>query len=75
MTSALFQSLFDLEIAIEIKTSTETFHKITYNTIVLARRAVKFLDLNFLYILKVLAFIDYILNLAKARDKMKSKEA
>ena len=75
MTSALFQSLFDLEIAIEIKTSTETFHKITYNTIVLARRAIKFLDLNFLYILKVLAFVDYILTLAKARDKMKSKEA
>ena len=34
------------------KTSTHTFHKITYNTIILARRrrAIQFLDLNFLYI-------------------------
>ena len=42
------------------------FHKITYNTIILARRAIKFLD----YILKVLAFLDYILSLAKARYKI-----
>ena len=57
------------------KTSTQTFHKITYNTIILARRAIKFLDLNFLYISKVLAFLDYILSLAKAWDKIKSKKA
>ena len=31
------------------KTSTQTFHKITFNTIILARRTIKFLDLNFLY--------------------------
>ena len=42
------------------------FHKITYNTIILARRAIKFLD----NILKVLAFLDYILSLAKARYKI-----
>ena len=51
------------------------FQKITYNTIILARRAIKFLDLNFLYISKVLAFLDYILSLAKAQDKIKSKKA
>ena len=39
-TSALLQSLFDLEIVIEI--STQTFHKITFNSIILARRAIKF---------------------------------
>ena len=55
--------------------STQTFHKITYNTFILARRAIKFLDLNFLYISKVLAFLDYILSLAKARDKIKPKKA
>ena len=38
------------------KTGTQTFHKITYNTIILARRVIKFLDLNFLFISKVLAF-------------------
>ena len=42
------------------------FHKITYNTIILARRAIKFLD----NILKVLVFLDYILSLAKARYKI-----
>ena len=57
------------------KTSTQTFHKITYNTIILARRAIKFLDLNFLYISKVLVCLDYILSLPKARDKIKSKKA
>ena len=36
------------------KTSAQTFHKITYNTIILARRAIK--ELNFLGILK--AFLD-----------------
>ena len=51
-TSALLQSLFDPEI------STQIFHKITYNTFILARRAIKFLDLNFLYI---------------SKDKIKSK--
>ena len=49
------------------KTSTQTFHKITYNTIFLARRAIKFLDLNFLYISKVLAFLDLILCRALAK--------
>ena len=34
----------------------------------------KFLVLNFLYITKVIAFLDYILFLAKARDKIKSKK-
>ena len=38
------------------KTSAQTFQTITYNTIILARHAIKFLDLNFLYISKVLAF-------------------
>ena len=57
------------------KTSTQTFHKITYNTIFLARRAIKFLDLNFLYISKNLAILDCILSLAKAREKIKSKKA
>ena len=42
------------------KTSTQTFHKIIFNTIILARRAIKFLDLNFLYISMVLAFLDNI---------------
>ena len=32
------------------------FHKITYNSIILPRRAIKFLD--FLYISKVLALLD-----------------
>ena len=31
--------------------------------------AIKFLDLNFLYISKVLAFLDHISSLAKAREK------
>ena len=44
LTSALFLSLFDLDKAIEKKTSTQTFHKISYNTFVLARRAIKLLD-------------------------------
>ena len=38
------------------------FKKITYNTIISARRAVKFLGLNFLYISKVIAFLDFILS-------------
>ena len=37
------------------KTSTQMFHKITYNTIILAWLAIKFLYLNFLNISKVLA--------------------
>ena len=57
-----------------IEISTQTFHKITYNTIILARRAIKFLVLNSLYSSKVLAFLDYIMSLAKARDKLKSKK-
>jgi len=36
--------------------------------------AAKFLDLNFLFISKILVFLDYILSLAKARDKIKSKK-
>ena len=71
----MFQSLFDLETAIEIRQVHKHFKKNTYNTIILARRAIKFLGLNFLYISKVLAFLDYILFLAKARDKIKSKKA
>ena len=35
----------------------------------------KFLDLNFLYISKVQAFLDYILSIDKAQDKIKSKKA
>ena len=49
------------------------FQKIAFNTIILARRAVKFLDLNFLYISKVLAFLIYTLSLAKARNKINLK--
>ena len=40
-----------------------TFQKITHNTIILARRAMQFVDLNFLYISKALAFLDSILSL------------
>ena len=47
------------------------FHKIIYNTIILAR----LLYLNFLFISKVLVFLDYILSLAKARHKILSKKA
>jgi len=46
------------------KTSTQMFQKITYNTIILVQRAIKFLNLNFLYISKVLVFLDYILSRA-----------
>ena len=48
--SALFQSLFDLETAIEIRQVHKRFIKLpnAYNTIILARRALKFLGLNFL---------------------------
>ena len=52
-----------------------TFQKITHNTIILARRAMQFLDLNFLYISKALAFLDSILSLSKARKKIKSMRA
>ena len=48
------------------KTSTQTFHKITYNTIILAPNAINFLGLNFLFISKVLPVLDHILSLAKA---------
>ena len=61
-TSALFLSLFDC-----IKTSTQTFHKIIYKTIILARRAIKFLHLNFLNISNVLALLDYIIKLNPKR--------
>ena len=56
------------------KISTQTFHKITYSAIILARCALKFLDLNFLYFSKVLVFFDYILSLDKVWDKIKSKK-
>ena len=53
-----FQSLFDLEIAIEIRQVRKCFIKLpTYNSIILARPAIKFLYLNFLYLPKVLAFL------------------
>jgi len=42
------------------KTSAQTFHKTTYHNVISARRAIKFLDLDFLYI-------------AKARDKINLK--
>ena len=57
------------------KTSKQKFHKITHNTVILPRRAIKSFALNFLYISKVLAFLDYIVSLAKARGKIKSKKA
>jgi len=41
-TSALFQGLFDLETAIAIRHVHKHFHKITYNIIILARRAITF---------------------------------
>ena len=48
-------------------------HEITYNTIVLARQLN---SLQFsLYLEGFLTFLDYILTLAKARDKMNSKKA
>ena len=62
LNSALFQSLFDLKIPIEISQVHNRFIKLSY-TIILAQRAVKFLDLNYLYISKVLAFLNYILSL------------
>ena len=71
MTSTLFQSLFDLEIVIEINQAHTRFIKLPYNT----RRAIKFLNLNFLYILKVLAFLDCILSIAKALDNIISRKA
>ena len=47
----MFQSLFDLEIAIEMRqVHKRTFNKITFNTIILARRAIKILELNCFYI-------------------------
>ena len=71
LKSILTSALFDLEPAIEIRQVHKRFIKlvITYNTIILPRHAIQFLDLNVLYISKVLAFLDYILSLAKARDK------
>ena len=51
------------------------FHKIIYNTIILARLPIKFLYLNFLFISKVHAFLNYILSLAKAWHKILSKKA
>ena len=62
MTSALFQGLFDLETAIEIRRAQKRFIELSKT-------------LNFLCISKVLAFLNYILSLAKARDKIKFKKA
>ena len=50
------------------KTSTQTFHKITYNTVIFTTLSIQFLDIYCLYFSKVLAFLDYILSLAKAWD-------
>ena len=49
LTDVLFQSLFDIEISIEIRQVHKRFIKlpIGYNTIILARRAIKLLDINF----------------------------
>ena len=74
MTTALFQSLFDLETAIEKRQVHKRFIKL-HVQFFLPPRAINFLDLNFLYIWKVLAFLDYSLSLAQARDKIKSKKA
>ena len=46
LTSALFQSLFDLEIAIEKRQAHKRFIKL----LILVRRAITLFDLNFLYI-------------------------
>ena len=56
------------------KTITQTFHKITCNNIILARRAIKFLDLNCLYISKVLAFLDYVLLNLKRLEPSRKRE-
>ena len=61
-----YLSLFDLEIANEIRQGHTRFI-ITFNTIILVRHAIK--------LSKVLSFLDYILSLAKAREKIKSKKA
>ena len=56
-----------MEIAIEIRQVHKRFIKLPITLIFLARRAIKFLDLNFLYISKVLAFLDLILCRALAK--------
>ena len=63
----MVQSLFDLETAIEIRHVHKGFIKLPIS-LVLERRAIKFLDLNFLYISKVLAFLDYLKKSKKAGD-------
>ena len=65
MTSALFKSFFWSRNSHSNKTITQTFHNITYNTIILVRHAIQFLDWNFLYISKVLTFLDFILSSLK----------
>ena len=57
MTSALLQSLFDLETAIELRQVHKHFIKLL-KTLILARRAMKFLESKFLCISKVLVFLD-----------------
>ena len=74
LTSALFQRLFDLETAIKLRQLHKRFIKLITYTITLLFWQDVFLDLNLLYISKVLAFLDYILSLAKAWDKIKSKK-
>ena len=59
--------LVDLELA-RNKPSTQMSHKITYNTIILAKHDIKFLDLNFLCILKALALLDCILSLSNGQN-------
>ena len=68
-------SLFDLEIAIEIRQAYKRFRKLPYNTIILAHCAIKFLDLNFLCVSEVFTYLDYIFSPALAWDKIKSKKA
>ena len=45
-----------------------------YNTVILVRFVIKFLDRHFLFIEKVQAFLDLILSWALARDKIRTFE-
>ena len=56
------------------KASTKTFYNITFNTIILYEVLQSFWT-QYFCISKILIFLDYILSLAKARDKIKSKKA
>ena len=71
----LFQNLIDLNIATKIRQVHKRFINLPITLLFgTTRRAIKFLDSNCLYISKVLVFLDYILFLAKAQDKIKSKK-